>query len=72
MTRIILESENKKDLFLITELAERLKIKYRIESSTSDIEKEKLDEVLSKGTDISNYGDPVSWQRKVRKDRRVI
>lgn len=72
MTRIILESENKKDLFLITELAERLKIKYRIESSPSDVEKEKLEEVLSKGADISNYGDPVSWQRKVRKDRRVI
>jgi len=73
MTRIILESENNKDVLLITELAERLKIKYKIEKlnleKTSYKLSSKARNLLKEGVDISNYGDPSEWQRIVRKDR---
>ncbi|HCY75738.1 MAG TPA: hypothetical protein DHV28_07435 [Ignavibacteriales bacterium] len=76
MTRIIIESQNKSDVLQITELADRLKIKYKIEMLSSNEEREKLNiksiySLLDKGADISNYGDPSEWQRTVRKDRRL-
>ncbi|MBE0539703.1 MAG: hypothetical protein IH620_08325, partial [Ignavibacterium sp.] len=60
----------------ITELADRLKIKYKIEMLSSNEERENLNiksiySLLDKGADISNYGDPSEWQRIVRKDRRL-
>jgi len=68
MTRIILE-----DVLLITELAQRLKIKYKIEKLSSDLKPYKTDNqtnyLLKEGVDVSNYGDPSQWQKKVRKDR---
>ena len=76
MTRIILESKNKSDVLLITELADRLKIKYKIETRASVIKTKKIEtktanSLLDKGVDISNYGDPSEWQRNVRKDRSL-
>jgi hypothetical protein len=76
MTRIILESQNKNDVLLITELAERLKIRYKIETISSnkiddDINIRKIQSLLDKGADVSNYGDPSEWQRGVRKDRNI-
>ncbi len=75
MTRIILESENNKDVLLITELAERLKIKYKIEEQSLDNKKyeisDRVNNLLKEGVDISNYGDPSEWQRNVRKDRSL-
>jgi hypothetical protein len=75
MTRIILESENNKDVLLITELAERLKIKYKIEKLNLDNIKyeisDRVSNLLKEGVDISNYGDPSEWQRNVRKDRSL-
>lgn len=76
MTRIILESQNKNDVLLITELAARLKIKYKIETLSSekigeDMNIKKIHSSLAKGVDISNYGDPSEWQRSVRKDRNI-
>lgn len=72
MTRIILETQNKKDLILITELAERLKIKYKIEPLGISLNKKKISLYLKKGSDISNFGNPSKWQRNVRKDRKII
>ncbi len=72
MTRIILETQNKKDLILITELAERLKIKYKIEPLGIKINKKEINLYLNKGSDISNFGNPSRWQRNVRKDRKII
>lgn len=73
MTRIILESKNNKDILLITELAKRLKIKYKIEKLNLGENSYKLDiktsNLLKEGVDISNYGNPSEWQRNVRKDR---
>lgn len=72
MTRIILETRNKKDLILITELAERLKINYKIEPLGINLNKKKISLYLKKGSDISNFGNPSKWQRNVRKDRKII
>jgi GH25 family lysozyme M1 (1,4-beta-N-acetylmuramidase) len=73
MTRIILESANNKDVLLITELAESLRIKYKIEQVSSNQNKyelkKDLDNLIREGVDISNYGEPSEWQRNVRKDR---
>lgn len=66
MTRIILETQNKKDLILITELAERLKIKYKIEPLGIKINKKEINLYLNKSSDISNFGNPSRWQRNVR------
>jgi hypothetical protein len=76
MTRIILESDNNKDVLLIRELADRLKIKYEIQDLTKMEKKNKKEleqyyKLINKGTDVSNYGDPSVWQKKVRKDRNV-
>ena len=27
--------------------------------------------IIEKGCDISSFGDPVQWQREVRKDRKI-
>ncbi len=72
MTRIILESKNDKDLLLIRELADRLRIDYKIQSiPDKDMDIKKYYEIIDKGVDVSNYGDPSEWQRKVREDRNV-
>ncbi len=76
MTRIVLESEDSKDVLLIRELADRLKIKYSILTSTKGekAEREKLKhyyQVIDKGIDVSNFGDPSIWQRNTRRDRKV-
>lgn len=72
MTRIILETHNKKDLTLIAELAERLKIRYKIESLETQSKKKDISLYLEKGSDISNFGNPSKWQQNVRKDRKII
>lgn len=30
-----------------------------------------LQELFKHGMDVSNYGDPVEWQREIRKDRKL-
>ena len=75
MTRIILESKNKNDVMLIKELAERLNISYKIQSVPStDISGKKREyyyKMVDKVIDVSNYGDPSQWQKKVREDRSI-
>ena len=76
MTRIILESKHNKDVQLIKQLAERLNIHYQIQLLPED-EKPTRDrqyyyELIDKGVDVSNYGEPSQWQRKVREDRSIM
>lgn len=75
MTRIIIESDNSKDVSLIKELADRLKIKYKIlkapDLSERVKKKPEIWEVINRGIDVSNYGDPSSWQKEVRKSRSI-
>ena len=76
MTRIILESNNNKDIIIIKELAERLNIKCEIQNPDDDGKRDKNNlkyyKHIEKGVDVSNYGDPSLWQKKVRKDRNII
>lgn len=74
MTRIILESDNNKDVLLIRELAEKLKIKYEIQDLAHTVESRRKDlkkyfQLIEKGVDVSNFGDPTLWQKQVREDR---
>lgn len=75
MTRIIIESDNSKDVSLIKELADRLKIKYKIQKVADGGErvkkKSEIWEVINRGIDVSNYGDPTLWQKEVRKSRNI-
>jgi len=76
MTRIIIESNNKKDVLLIKELAERLKIKYEVQDliKTEKSESDVINyyKLIDKGVDVSNYGDPSLWQKNVREDSRAL
>lgn len=73
MTRIIIESDNKKDLSLIKELVKRLKLKYEVQDlpgiDDQVKDKSKVMKVINKGIDVSNYGDPSLWQKEVPKTR---
>jgi hypothetical protein len=75
MTRIILESKNNNDVQLIKELAERLNIRYKIQtipsSETIDKNLDHYYKLLNKVVDVSNFGDPSQWQKKVREDRSI-
>ncbi len=76
MTRIIIESSDNDDLSLIRALADRLKIKYKIqkiaEPEDQTVYKTKeLFNVIKEGTDVSNFGDPSLWQKKVRENRDI-
>lgn len=72
MIRLILETDDKKDLILIKKLAERLQIKYSEENTLTKSSNTRVKNSLKKNIDISNFGDPSDWQRKVRKDRKLI
>ncbi len=76
MTRIILESDNKRDILIIKELADRLNIKCKIQDQVSSGKSSKNIhkhyKLIDKGVDVSNYGDPSLWQKTVRKDRNNI
>ncbi|MHB1686136.1 MAG: hypothetical protein ACYCVH_02000 [Ignavibacteriaceae bacterium] len=75
MTRIILESKNNNDVQLIKELAERLNIRYKIQTmpaaKSSGKKLEHYYKLINKVVDVSNYGDPSQWQKKVREDRSI-
>ncbi len=75
MTRIILESGNNNDVKLIKELAARLNMSYKIQSVASksihDKDIEHCYKIINKVIDVSNYGDPSEWQKKVREDRSI-
>ena len=75
MTRIILESKNYNDLQLIKELANRLNIRYKIQNfpiaETNDKNLEHYYKLINKEVDVSNYGDPSQWQKRVREDRNI-
>lgn len=76
MTRIILESDNKRDILIIKELADRLNIKCKIQDLVSAGKSSKnilkYYKLIEKGVDVSNYGNPSLWQKTVRKDRNNI
>ena len=78
MKRITFEIDNQKDLSLLLLLSERLGLKKTFITDETEIEKtgkeKKLTEyfkIIDKGADVSSYGNPSEWQRKVRKSRKL-
>lgn len=76
MTKIVIELSNYDDVILIKKIAERLKAKYKIEERTdtnltSGISIDKLHNIIRGGVDVSNFGNPSDWQKKVRSDRSL-
>jgi hypothetical protein len=72
MERITLEIDNPRDADLLISLAKRIGITIVDEKriiAASDLKHSRS--VIEKGCNISSYGDPVKWRRRVRKDRNM-
>lgn len=72
MERITLEIDNPKDADLLLSFAKRIGVTIVDEKrvkAASAIKRSRS--IIDKGCDISSYGDPVAWQRKARKDRKM-
>ena len=72
MEQVTFLIENKKDANLLIAIADKPGIKKLEISKTLGKEKQKdLFQIIDAGVDISNFGDPSSWQRETRKDRTL-
>ena len=72
MERITLEIHNPRDVDLLISLAKRIGITIVDEKKIIDeTELKHSRSIIEKGCDISSFGDPVKWQKKVRKDRKM-
>ena len=72
MEQVTFVIENKKDVNLLIAIADKLGIKKHIVSKTLKKDKqEDLFKIIDAGVDVSNFGDPSSWQRETRKDRTL-
>jgi len=73
MEQVTFVIDNKKDVNLLIAIAAKLGIKKFIVSKTTKTqEKNKLEDLfktIDAGVDVSNFGDPSSWQKETRKDR---
>lgn len=67
MTRITIDVHNEEDKKLLIDLLQRMNIKYE------SVEKEdhELISIIDRGGDGKSIKDPVAWQRRVRKDRKL-
>jgi len=72
MERITLEIHNPRDVDLLISLAKRIGITIVDEKKINDpSELKRSRSIIEKGCDISSFGDPGRWQKKVRKDRKM-
>jgi hypothetical protein len=71
MEQVTFIIEHKKDKSLLIAVAEKLGIKkYAVTKATNVVKKDKrkdLLKIIDAGVDVSNFGDPSSWQRETRK-----
>lgn len=44
---------------------------FEIKESKAELTMEEAMELLNKGIDVTNFGDPLEWQKGVRKDRKI-
>ncbi len=44
---------------------------FAVKELNVELSKEEAIKLLNKGVDVSNFGDPVEWQKKVREDRKI-
>ncbi|MCK5058075.1 MAG: hypothetical protein KAT34_15595 [Candidatus Aminicenantes bacterium] len=71
MERITLEIDNPRDVDLLKSFAKRIGVTIVDERRIGDTYLKHTRSIIEKGCDISSYGDPVNWQKKVRKDRKI-
>jgi hypothetical protein len=72
MERITLEIYNPGDADLLISFAKRIGVTIVDEKKIiDDSELKRTRSIIEKGCDISSFGDPVRWQRKTRKDRKM-
>lgn len=71
MERITLEIDNPRDVDLLKSFAKRIGVTIVDEKRIEDTDLKHARSIIEKGCDISSYGDPVDWQKKVRKDRKI-
>lgn len=75
MEQVTFEIDNKKDVNLLIAIAEKLGIrKHVISKKTETLKRNKREDlfrIIDAGADVSNFGDPSSWQKATRKDRIV-
>jgi len=72
MERITLEIDNPKDADLLLSFARRIGvtiINEKMVKAASAVKRSRS--IIDKGCDISSYGDPIDWQRRTRKDRKI-
>jgi type III restriction enzyme len=44
---------------------------FAVKDADRPLTKEEAVKLLNKGADVTNFGDPVEWQKEVRKDRKI-
>lgn len=71
MTRMIIDIKDQKDIRILSELVDRLKLHYSIEVLPSTSMKEIDWDSINRGIDISKFGNPVDWQKEQRKERSI-
>ena len=72
MERITLEIHNPGDVDLLISLAKRIGITVVDDKRIiAESELKRSRAIIEKGCDISSFGDPVKWQKKVRKERKM-
>lgn len=72
MERVTLEIQNPGDVDLIISFARRIGIKIIDEKTVNEPGSLKRSrEIIANGCDISIFGNPVKWQKKIRKDRNL-
>ncbi len=76
MKQITLNIKQDKDLDILLPLLDRLGITIHEDNThskkkLSDEEYKEILNRISKGIDVSNYGDPIQWQKETREDRKL-
>ena len=73
MEQVTFVTDDKKDVNLLITIAGKLGIKKYTLSKTAETKSENklkgLFKIIDAGIDVSNFGDPSSWQKETRKDR---
>ena len=74
MEQVTFLVDNKKDANLLISIAEKIGIKkHTVSKAIPEKSKhKKLYEIIDAGVDVSNFGDPVVWQKETRVIRTFI
>ncbi len=71
MTELVLKIENNKDLQLLLKLVKRLGISVQQKKIITEQDQKQLKAIIEKGVVNSSFGDAATYQRAIRKDRKL-